>query len=316
LRGGNKCVPKGVRGDGFGDPGAVSDLADEPARAVPVDPPSVGGQEHRPVGALADGQVDGPGGARRQRDRDDLAALAGDGQRPVPALQAQVLDVGAGRFGDPQAVQGQQGDERVFGRRAEPGGRQHRAELVAVQRDGMRLVVDPRPPDMGGGRVIEEFFFDGVLVEPGDGRQAPGDCRAGSAVGFELPGEAFDVGAAHREQRQGTAATPSGELAQVQGVGLAGQAAVPGQVAGEGESFGVGEGGLDRGERGRWGGSGHRAPPGQAGTREAGPVPAPAVQRKSNVSCLARSRYADNKRAAWRSNPYEEHSIPPIPRAR
>jgi len=32
-RGGNKCVPKGVRGDGFGDPGAASDLADEPPRA-------------------------------------------------------------------------------------------------------------------------------------------------------------------------------------------------------------------------------------------------------------------------------------------
>jgi hypothetical protein len=27
-RGGNKCVPKGVRGDGFRDPGAASDLAD------------------------------------------------------------------------------------------------------------------------------------------------------------------------------------------------------------------------------------------------------------------------------------------------
>ncbi len=85
-RDGNKCLPKGVRGDGFGDPGAASDLADEPPRAVPVQPPSVGGQEHRPVGAPADGQVDGPGSARRQRDRDDLAALAGDGQRPVSAL--------------------------------------------------------------------------------------------------------------------------------------------------------------------------------------------------------------------------------------
>jgi hypothetical protein len=52
---GNKCVPKGVRGDGFGDPGAASDLADEPPRAVPVQPPSVCGHEDRPVGALADG---------------------------------------------------------------------------------------------------------------------------------------------------------------------------------------------------------------------------------------------------------------------
>jgi len=81
-----------------------------------------------------------------------------------------MLDVGAGRFGDPQAVQGQQGDERVLHRRAEPGGHQQRAELVTVQRDRMRLVVDPWSPDMGSGRVIQEFFFDGVLVEPGDGR--------------------------------------------------------------------------------------------------------------------------------------------------
>jgi hypothetical protein len=33
---------------------------------------------------------------------------------------------------------------------------------------------------------------------------------------------------------------------------------------------GVGEGGLDRGERGGWGGSGHRAPPGRAGTGRLG----------------------------------------------
>jgi hypothetical protein len=81
-----------------------------------------------------------------------------------------MLDVGAGRFGDPQAVQGQQGDKRVLHRRAEPGGHQQRAELVTVQRDRMGLVVDPWSPDMGSGRVIQEFFFDGVLVEPGDGR--------------------------------------------------------------------------------------------------------------------------------------------------
>jgi hypothetical protein len=72
-------------------------------------------------------------------------------------------------------------------------------------------------------------------------------------------------------------AAPGGELAQVQGVGLAGQAAVPGQVPGEGEPFGIGEGGLDRGERGGWGGSGHRAPPGRAETEggSAGPAAGP-----------------------------------------
>jgi len=59
----------------------------------------------------------------------------------VPALQAQVLDVGAGGLGDPQPVQGEQGDQRMLGRRPLTGGDQQRAELVAVERDGMRLVI-------------------------------------------------------------------------------------------------------------------------------------------------------------------------------
>jgi hypothetical protein len=52
--------------------------------------------------------------------------------------------------------------------------------------------------------VLEEFFFDGVAVEPGDGAQPPGDGRPGPAPGFQLSGEAFDVGAADGEQVQGT----------------------------------------------------------------------------------------------------------------
>jgi hypothetical protein len=58
-----------------------------------------------------------------------------------------------------------------------------------------------------------------------------------------IAGEAFDVGAANREQRQRAVAAPSGELAQVQRIRLASQAAVSGQVTGEREPFGVGESG-------------------------------------------------------------------------
>ena len=188
----------------LGDPGAAGDPADDPPGAVPVQPPPVGGQEDRSFGALADGQVDRPGGARRERDGDDLAALAGDGQRPVPAFEAQVLDVGAGGLRDPQPVQGEQGDQRVLGGRAEPGGDQQRAELVAVQRGGVRLVVQPRPADVRGRGVLEELLLDGVPVEPGDGAQPPGDGGAGPAPGFQVAGEALDVGAADREQAAGT----------------------------------------------------------------------------------------------------------------
>ena len=54
-----------------------------------------------------DGQVHRPGGARCQRKGDDLAALSRDGQRPVPAFEAEVLDAGAGGVADPPSVQGQ-----------------------------------------------------------------------------------------------------------------------------------------------------------------------------------------------------------------
>ena len=73
----------------------------------------------------------------------------------------------------------------------------------------------------------------------------PGDGGPCAAAGLELAGEGLDVRAAHREQRQGPCPAPPGELTQVERVGLAGQAAVSGQVAGEGEPLGVGEYWLD-----------------------------------------------------------------------
>ena len=53
--------------------------------------------------AAADGAVDGPGDCRGQRDQDDLAAFAADPQYPVAVFFAQVADIGAGGFEDPQA---------------------------------------------------------------------------------------------------------------------------------------------------------------------------------------------------------------------
>jgi hypothetical protein len=51
----------------------------------------------------------------------------------VPALDAQRLDVGAGGFRHAQPVEGQQRDQRVLGRWAEPGRDQSsfRSSLVA-----------------------------------------------------------------------------------------------------------------------------------------------------------------------------------------
>ena len=86
---------------------------------------------------------------------------------------------------------------------------------------------------MSGRGVIEEFFLDGVPVEPGDGAQPAGDGGPGAAPGLQVAGEALDVRAAGLEEAQVVLVAPVGVLAQVQLVGFAGQAAVAGQEAGQ-----------------------------------------------------------------------------------
>jgi predicted nucleotidyltransferase len=85
------------------------------------------------------------------------------------------------------------------------------------------------------GRDLPKYLpglLDGVPAEPGDGAQPAGDGGAGAAAGFQVAGEALDAGAAGAEQGQVAGLAPAGVLAQAQLIGLAGQAAVPGQEPG------------------------------------------------------------------------------------
>jgi hypothetical protein len=66
--------------------------------------------EDGPLAPLADGQADGPGGPGCERDGHDFAALAGDGQRPMPALGVHGIDVGR-----PTVPGGQRGGQRIGG---------------------------------------------------------------------------------------------------------------------------------------------------------------------------------------------------------
>ena len=132
-------------------------------------------------------------------------------------------------------------NERVLGGLAEAGGDEQRAELVTVQRGGVRLIVQARAADMCGRGMLEQLFLHRVLVEPGDGAQPPGDRGPGPAAGLQVAGEALDVGAAGLEQAQVVLVALARILAQVQLVGFAGQAAVAGQESGECQPLGVGE---------------------------------------------------------------------------
>ena len=142
------------------------------------------------------------------------------------------FDVGAGGLGHPQPVQGEQRERGVLGGGATPGGGEERADFVAVQAGGMGFAVELGTADVSGRGLSEEVFLDRVLVQAGDGGQPPGDGRPGPPGRLEVAGEQLDVGAADREQPQLPLAAPGGELAQVQRVGLPGQAAVPGQEPG------------------------------------------------------------------------------------
>jgi hypothetical protein len=80
--------------------------------------------------------------------------------------------------------------------------------------------------------VVEEFFLDGVAVEPGHGAQAASDGSPSPPAGFQVPGEDLDVGTACLEEVQLVLLAPTGELPQVEFIRSAGQAAISGQEPG------------------------------------------------------------------------------------
>jgi hypothetical protein len=91
------------------------------------------------------------------------------------------------------------------------------------------LVVDFRSTDVDRRGVLDHPFLLGVAVEP-DERAQPASHRGPRlATVFEFAGEALDIDAAHFEQAVLTLPAPRRELAQIQGVGVAGVAAVAGE---------------------------------------------------------------------------------------
>jgi hypothetical protein len=53
----------------------------------------------------------------------------------------------------------------VLGGLAQARGDQQGTELVTVEPGGMRLIIQARAADMGGGGMVEQVFLDGVSVE-------------------------------------------------------------------------------------------------------------------------------------------------------
>ena len=98
--------PVGLDADGFGEPAQAAD------GRVPVHPGVTPVEQDWSVGAACDCPVDSLADGWRQQDEDDLGAFAAHAQYPVAVLLAEVGDVRARGFEDPQAEQAEQAEHR------------------------------------------------------------------------------------------------------------------------------------------------------------------------------------------------------------
>ncbi len=97
-------------------PGAASEAPKAAGGRVAVHPGAAVVEQDRPVVPQAGGPVDRAADGGWQRDLDHLAAFAAYTQYPVAVFFAEVGDVRAGGFEDPQAEQAEHGHQGEAGR--------------------------------------------------------------------------------------------------------------------------------------------------------------------------------------------------------
>jgi hypothetical protein len=85
---------------------------------------------------------------------------------------------------------------------AETSGHQQRANFVAIQTDGVGLIIQAGSADVDRRRVVQKLLFYRVPVEPRHRAQSAGHGGAGGSPVLHVSAEAFDVSAAGLEQVQ------------------------------------------------------------------------------------------------------------------
>ena len=77
---------------------SFADRSDPAVRGASIESGTVTSNQDWSVTAFADGQVNGPGGSRDERDYGRFVALADDPQCPVAAVESKIIDVGVACF--------------------------------------------------------------------------------------------------------------------------------------------------------------------------------------------------------------------------
>ena len=134
----DKSVAQHVRvGPGDLDAGGLGEVPQAAGGRVPVHPGAVAVKQDRPPNPGAYCPVDGPADRWRQRDQDELGALAAHPQDPVAVFFAEVGDVRGGGLEDPQAQQPEHGHQREVVRvRRLPGRGEQGLELQVGEPQG------------------------------------------------------------------------------------------------------------------------------------------------------------------------------------
>ena len=84
--------------------GPFADGPDPPVGGAAVQTLTIATPQDRAVVTFTDGEIDGAGGPRDERDRCWLVALTDDAQGPVASLYPEVFDIGGTGLGHPQPV--------------------------------------------------------------------------------------------------------------------------------------------------------------------------------------------------------------------
>jgi hypothetical protein len=133
---------------------------------------------------LARSQADRRRGGRRERDGDDLAALAGDDQSAVTALGAQGLDAATVASDTRSPLRASSKISACPAVVPSPA-----ATSAARARCCPARWRETHSPGGTGGHALpgmaQQLLSDGIPVEPRDRPQPARDGRAGAAAGFQ-----------------------------------------------------------------------------------------------------------------------------------
>lgn len=160
----------------------------------------------------------------------------------------EVLEAGVAGFGDAQAVEGEEADQRVLERAGCCGGGEDAPELVELEAERRRLLGHLGATHRGRRRLGDRPLLDGVAVEAGQHAEPAADRPPGPAELLELAGVQLQVGPASRQRVKADVGAPGQPGPKVAGVGRPGGLVLVGREEAGHERPEVVDGGCRRGE--------------------------------------------------------------------